>query len=47
MKLGRTAPSRLTWKVYQNYPKGMTTVLDIIYFMFYQINEKKLNHNGV
>lgn len=40
---GSAAPrGAITWKVYQNYPKGMITVTDAIFHMFYQINENKV-----
>lgn len=42
MKFKRANAPRgaITWKVYQNYPKGMTTVTDAIYHVFYKINEE-------
>lgn len=38
-----TPRGAITWKVYQNYPKGMTTVTDAIYHVFYKINEDLVN----
>lgn len=42
MNFKRTGAPRgaITWKVYQNYPKGMTTVTDRIYHVSYKISEK-------